>query len=76
MKRDARPDLLSRLQFVRVIARHILLAALTAGQVASSESAQAFLLIGSLVLFSATLLYTGWSYWVFRGKGRADVGYH
>jgi cytochrome d ubiquinol oxidase subunit II len=22
------------------------------------------------------LFYSGWSYWVFRGKVRADVGYH
>jgi cytochrome d ubiquinol oxidase subunit II len=22
------------------------------------------------------LSYTGWSYWVFRGKVRADIGYH
>jgi cytochrome d ubiquinol oxidase subunit II len=22
------------------------------------------------------LFYTGWSYWVFRGKVRADIGYH
>jgi len=21
------------------------------------------------------LMYTGWSYWVFRGKVRADAGY-
>jgi cytochrome d ubiquinol oxidase subunit II len=22
------------------------------------------------------LTYTAWSYWVFRGKVRADIGYH
>jgi cytochrome bd ubiquinol oxidase subunit II len=22
------------------------------------------------------LFYSGWSYWVFRGKVRADAGYH
>jgi cytochrome d ubiquinol oxidase subunit II len=22
------------------------------------------------------LMYSGWSYWVFRGKVRADAGYH
>jgi cytochrome bd ubiquinol oxidase subunit II len=22
------------------------------------------------------LMYTGWSYWVFRGKIRSDIGYH
>jgi len=28
------------------------------------------------VLLPVILMYTGWSYWVFRGKVRADVGYH
>ena len=43
---------------------------------ASSERTQAFLLVGTLVLLPVILMYTGWSYWVFRGKVRADVGYH
>jgi len=28
------------------------------------------------VLLPVILFYTGWSYWVFRGKVRADIGYH
>ncbi|HZK99605.1 MAG TPA: cytochrome d ubiquinol oxidase subunit II [Caulobacteraceae bacterium] len=48
----------------------------TLWQAASSESTQAFLLVGTLVLLPVILLYTGWSYWVFRGKVRADIGYH
>jgi cytochrome d ubiquinol oxidase subunit II len=48
----------------------------TLWQAASSESTQAFLLIGTLFLLPVILLYTGWSYWVFRGKARADIGYH
>jgi cytochrome d ubiquinol oxidase subunit II len=48
----------------------------TLWQAASSESTQAFLLIGTLFLLPVILLYTGWSYWVFRGKVRADIGYH
>ena len=43
---------------------------------ASSEATQAFLLIGVLILLPVILLYTAWSYWVFRGKVRADIGYH
>ena len=43
---------------------------------ASSEATQAFLLIGALVLLPVILIYTGWSYWVFRGKVRANIGYH
>jgi cytochrome d ubiquinol oxidase subunit II len=48
----------------------------TLRQAAASQSTQAFLLIGTLVLLPVILLYTGWSYWVFRGKVRSDVGYH
>lgn len=45
-------------------------------QAASSPSTQAFLLIGTLVLLPIILMYTAWSYWVFRGKLRDDIGYH
>jgi cytochrome d ubiquinol oxidase subunit II len=45
-------------------------------QAASSPSTQAFLLVGTLFLLPIILVYSGWSYWVFRGKVRADVGYH
>jgi cytochrome bd ubiquinol oxidase subunit II len=48
----------------------------TLWQAASSESTQAFLLVGTLVLLPIILLYTAWSYWVFRGKVTADIGYH
>jgi cytochrome d ubiquinol oxidase subunit II len=27
-------------------------------------------------LLPIILMYTGWSYWVFRGKVRGDLGYH
>jgi len=45
-------------------------------QAASSPSTQAFLLIGTVVLLPIILIYTAWSYWVFRGKVRGDLGYH
>jgi cytochrome d ubiquinol oxidase subunit II len=45
-------------------------------QAASSPGTQAFLLVGTLFLLPVILFYSGWSYWVFRGKVRADVGYH
>jgi len=48
----------------------------TLWQAASSESTQAFLLIGTLFLLPIILMYTAWSYWVFRGKVRGDLGYH
>ena len=28
------------------------------------------------ILQPVILMYTGWSYWVFRGKVRADIGCH
>ena len=48
----------------------------TLWQAASSESTQAFLLVGTLLLLPVILMYTAWSYWVFRGKMRGDFGYH
>jgi cytochrome d ubiquinol oxidase subunit II len=45
-------------------------------EAASAESTQAFLLVGTLFLLPIILMYSGWSYWVFRGKVRADIGYH
>ena len=40
----------------------------TLWQAASSASTQAFMLIGTLFLLPVILMYTAWSYWVFRGK--------
>jgi cytochrome d ubiquinol oxidase subunit II len=48
----------------------------TLWEAASAPSTQAFLLVGTLFLLPVILVYTGWSYWVFRGKVRADIGYH
>jgi len=48
---------------------------LTLWEAASSPRTQAFLLVGTLFLLPIILTYSGWSYWVFRGKVRADVGY-
>jgi cytochrome d ubiquinol oxidase subunit II len=48
----------------------------TLWQAASAPETQTFLLIGTMFLLPVILMYIGWSYWVFRGKVRADVGYH
>ena len=48
---------------------------LTLWQAASSPSTQIFLGAGTLFLLPIILMYSGWSYWVFRGKVRSDVGY-
>ena len=45
-------------------------------EAASSASTQIFLLAGAAFLLPIILMYTAWSYWVFRGKVRADIGYH
>jgi cytochrome d ubiquinol oxidase subunit II len=48
----------------------------TLWQTASSPDTQLFLLLGTLFLLPIILVYTGWSYWVFRGKVRSEIGYH
>jgi len=48
----------------------------TLWETASSPSTQAFLLIGTLFLLPVILMYTAWSYWVFRGKVSGAAGYH
>jgi cytochrome d ubiquinol oxidase subunit II len=50
--------------------------AYTLWQAASAPAAQAFLIVGTLFLLPVILVYTAWSYWVFRGKVRGDIGYH
>jgi cytochrome bd ubiquinol oxidase subunit II len=47
----------------------------TLWQAASSPSTQAFMLIGTLLLLPVILMYTSWSYWVFRGKVSESLGY-
>ena len=49
---------------------------ITLWDAAAAPQSQAFLLLGTLFLLPVILMYTGWSYWVFRGKVRADAGYH
>ena len=53
--------------------RAVPLYALAGGLVART---QAFLLIGTLFLLPVILMYTAWSYWVFRGKVRGQIGNH
>lgn len=48
----------------------------TLWQAASSPDTQAFLLVGTMFLLPVILMYSAWSYWVFRGKVRTDIGYH
>jgi len=47
----------------------------TIWQAAAPPASQAFMLVGALVLVPVILAYTGYAYWVFRGKVGAG-GYH
>ena len=45
-------------------------------EAAAPSSSLAFLLVGAVVLVPMILLYTGYAYWVFRGKVDPAEGYH
>jgi cytochrome d ubiquinol oxidase subunit II len=49
---------------------------ITIWQAAAPENSQIFMLVGVAILIPLILIYTGWAYWVFRGKVRAGSGYH
>ncbi len=55
---------------------HIVPPAITIWDAAAPPSTQLFLLVGASVLVPLILLYTGYVYWLFRGKVTADTGYH
>jgi len=48
---------------------------ITIWQAAAPERSQLFMLVGAVIIIPIILAYTGWSYWVFRGKVGAE-GYH
>ncbi|MGP1718449.1 MAG: cytochrome d ubiquinol oxidase subunit II [Methylophilus sp.] len=43
---------------------------------AAPQQSQMFALIGALVIIPVILIYTGWAYYVFRGKVDPDEAYH
>lgn len=49
---------------------------LTIWQAAAPDSSLAFALVGALILVPIILIYTAYSYWVFRGKIDPEEGYH
>ena len=55
---------------------YIVAPSITLWEAAAAPRSQAFMLIGTLFLLPIIVTYTGWSYWVFRGKVRGDVAYH
>ncbi|HEY4202301.1 MAG TPA: cytochrome d ubiquinol oxidase subunit II [Devosiaceae bacterium] len=55
---------------------YIVPGALTIEEAASPDSSLAFLLVGASILIPIILIYTGFAYWVFRGKIDPHEGYH
>jgi cytochrome d ubiquinol oxidase subunit II len=49
---------------------------ITIWDAAAPHDSQLFLLVGALVLLPLILVYTGYSYWVFRGKVQVGAHYH
>ncbi|WP_202903716.1 cytochrome d ubiquinol oxidase subunit II [Rhizobium rhizogenes] len=49
--------------------------AVTIWDAAAPRESQVFMLFGALVIIPVILVYTGWAYWVFRGKAGVH-GYH
>ncbi|MCY1244844.1 Cytochrome bd-I ubiquinol oxidase subunit 2 [compost metagenome] len=49
---------------------------LTIWDAAAPDESLSFLLAGALVLVPIILAYTGYAYWVFRGKVDPEEGYH
>ncbi|HEY0959639.1 MAG TPA: cytochrome d ubiquinol oxidase subunit II [Novosphingobium sp.] len=54
---------------------HVVPRAVTIWDAAAPESSQLFMLWGVAVIVPIILAYTGWAYWVFRGKVGTE-GYH
>lgn len=80
---DAQPFLYSLLLFILALAGlgvslfpNIVPPDITYMEAAAPDSSLKFLLVGAVVLIPLILIYTAYSYWVFRGKVRADEGYH
>lgn len=54
---------------------HVVPRSVTIWQAAAPESSQVFMLWGVAAIVPVILAYTGWAYWVFRGKVGTE-GYH
>jgi len=55
---------------------YIVPGALTIAEAAAPDESLGFLLVGALFLIPIILAYTGYAYWVFRGKVDPNEGYH
>jgi cytochrome d ubiquinol oxidase subunit II len=82
-RQDYRPFVLSLVLFALSYAGlgismypYIVPRSITIWQAAAPESSQIFMLVGVSILIPIILVYTGWAYWVFRGKVDPQSGYH
>ncbi len=50
--------------------------AITVSQAAAPDSSLGFMLIGAVIFLPLIFIYTGYSYWIFRGKIKPGEGYH
>ncbi len=50
--------------------------AITIWEAAAPPQSQGFMLVGALLIIPVILVYTAWSYYVFRGKVKHGEGYH
>jgi cytochrome bd ubiquinol oxidase subunit II len=55
---------------------YIVPGALTIQEAAAPDASLGFLLVGAVFLVPIILAYTGYAYWVFRGKVDPEEGYH
>ncbi|EIX8963452.1 MULTISPECIES: cytochrome d ubiquinol oxidase subunit II [Enterobacteriaceae] len=55
---------------------HIIPPDITLWQAAAPPQSQGFMLVGALLIIPVILVYTFWSYYVFRGKVHHGEGYH
>jgi len=55
---------------------HVIPPSITIWQAAGPPQSLGFALVGALLVIPLVLTYTGWAYWVFRGKVRHGEGYH
>ena len=82
-RQDYRPFFLSLVMFALCYAGlgismypYIVPRSITIWQAAAPQNSQVFMLVGVAVLVPIILAYTGWAYWVFRGKVDPESGYH
>ncbi|MBN8960225.1 MAG: cytochrome d ubiquinol oxidase subunit II [Rhizobiales bacterium] len=82
-RQDYKPFILSLVLFALSYAGlgismypYIVPRSITIWQAAAPEGSQLFMLVGVSILIPIILIYTGWAYWVFRGKVDPQSGYH